>query len=245
MRRRKLGQHYLIDGEVVSKIIENAAIKPHERILEIGTGKGVLTKELVGLGASLEAYEVDRVNLAATLAELGPEKAVIHLRDAFKEHPNFDVLVSSLPYSRSASFVEWISRVSYNRAVVLLQDSFVAKMMSKPGTRDYRAISVIAQISSEFTVLGRVGRTSFSPPPKVGSLILSVRPRRRMNEAEISIIKRIFSLRRREVASVGTTLRVDLAAERYERRRVYSLTPSEVLEICERLAQAKPERVRT
>ncbi len=232
MKRRTLGQHYLIDGEVVNTIIGDAAIKPRERILEIGTGRGVLTKQLVRLGASLEGYEVDGENFTATLAELGPEKAVIHHGDAFKENPDFDVLVSSLPYSRSASFVEWISRVRYNRAVVLLQDDFVAKMMSKPGTREYRAVSVIAQTSSELTVLGRVGRSSFSPAPNVESIILLVKPKRRLKDSEVSVIKRIFSLRRREVASVGATFGMSLTAERYGKRRVYSLTPSEVLEIC-------------
>lgn len=233
MKRRELGQHYLVDGEVVNTIIANAAIKPRERILEIGTGRGALTKQLVKLGASLEGYEVDKGNITATLAMLGSEKAVIHLGDAFREYPDFDVLVSSLPYSRSADFVEWISRVSYDRAVVLLQDDFVAKIMSKPGTRDYRAISVIAQISSELAVLGRVGRSSFSPAPKVESIILSVKPKRRITQSEISVIKRMFSLRRREVASVGATIGINLTAERYRRRRINSLTPSEILKICE------------
>jgi len=239
MKRRSLGQHYLVDGEVINAIIANAAIKPCERVLEIGTGKGVLTKELVGLGASLEGYEVDRENLYATLAELGSGKAVIHLHDAFEEYPDFDVLVSSLPYSRSASFIQWISQVRYNRAVVLLQDDFVAKIMSKPGTKNYRAISAIAQASSEFVVLGRVGKSSFSPRPKVGSLIVSVKPKRRMTKTEISMVKRMFSLRRRELASVCVTFGINLTENPYGRRRVYSLTPSEVVEICELLARTE------
>jgi len=232
MKRKNLGQHYLIDKKTVDAIIAKAAIKPSERILEIGTGRGVLTKELVKFGSSLEGFEVDKTNLAATLATLGTRRAVIHLEDAFKAFPNFDVLVSSLPYSRSASFVEWISQVRYDRAVVLLQDDFAEKIMAMPGTRDYRAISAIGQMSSDFRVLGRVDRNSFFPPPKVDSLILSVKPKMRMTEAEISTVKRLFSLRRREVVSVGTTLGINLSAERYGKRRVYSLMPSEVLEIC-------------
>lgn len=245
MKRRNLGQHYLIDNKIVNTMIEKATIKPSERILEIGTGRGVLTKELVKLGASLEGYEVDKTNLAATLAALGKAKALIHLEDAFKVFPNFDVLVSSLPYSKSASFVEWISQVRYDRAVVLLQDDFVAKIMAMPGTRDYRAISAIGQISSDFRVLGRVGRNSFSPPPKVASLILSVKPKMRMTEAEILMVKRLFSLRRREVVSVGTTLGTNLSAERYGKRRVYSLTPLEVLETCRSLVRHQLETVGT
>jgi 16S rRNA (adenine1518-N6/adenine1519-N6)-dimethyltransferase len=200
--------------------------------MEVGTGRGVLTRELARLGAGLEAYEVDRENLAATLEELGTARAVIHLGDAFKEAPRFDVLVSSLPYSRSATFVEWISQLEYDRAVVLLQEDFVNKILAAPGMRNYRAISAIAQVSSEVRVLMRVGRGSFSPPPKVNSLLVSMKPKRRMTGAEISRIKRLFSLRRREIVSAMTKLGMARPKTDYSKRRVYSLTPEEIVEIC-------------
>ncbi len=232
MSRQRLGQHYLTDRRAVDKIVASANIQLDERILEIGTGRGILTRELVHLGANLEAYEVDRENLAATLEELGTVRAVVHLGDAFKEIPRFDVLVSSLPYSRSATFVEWISQLEYDRAVVLLQEDFVNKILATPGTRDYRAISAIAQVSSEVKVLMRVGKESFSPPPRINSLLVSVKPKRRMTGAEISRVKQIFSLRRRQVASVMAKLAMARPKTDYGKRRVYSLTPEEVLEIC-------------
>jgi len=232
MSRQRLGQHYLADRRVVEEIIASADIQSDERVLEIGTGRGVLTKELAHLGAGLEAYEVDRENRTVTLEELGTARAVIHLGDAFKETPRFDVLVSSLPYSRSATFVEWISQVEYDRAVVLLQEDFVHKVLATPGTRDYRAMSAIAQISSEVEVLMKVGRESFSPPPRVNSLLISVKPKRRMGGLEISRIKRLFSLRRREVVSAMAKLGMARPEIDYDKRRIYSLTPDEVLEIC-------------
>jgi 16S rRNA (adenine1518-N6/adenine1519-N6)-dimethyltransferase len=184
------------------------------------------------LGASLEGYEVDGENLAATLENLGTAGAVVHLGDAFKEAPHFDVLVSSLPYSRSVTFVEWISQLEYDRALVLLQEDFVNKVLAAPGMREYRAVSAIAQVSSEFRVLKRVNRESFSPPPKVGSFLVRVKPRRRMTAAEISRVKRLFSLRRREVVSAVTELGMVRPKTDFGKRRVYSLTPEEVLEIC-------------
>jgi 16S rRNA (adenine1518-N6/adenine1519-N6)-dimethyltransferase len=232
MSRRKLGQHYLVDRRVVDRIIACADIRPYEHVLEIGTGRGVLTRELAPLGAGLEGYEVDRKNLEATLEELGTAKAVIHLGDAFKETPRFDVLVSSLPYSRSATFIEWISQIEYDRAVVLLQEDFVTKITSAPGTRDYRAISAVAQVSSEFQELMKVDRVSFSPPPKVNSLLVSVKPKKRMTRAEISRVKRLFSLRRRHVVSAMAELGFAQPINDYGRRRVYSLTPEEIIEIC-------------
>jgi len=231
MSRQRLGQHYLIDSGVVEEIISAAKIKPDERVLEIGTGRGALTRELARLGSSLEGYEVDEENLAVTIGELGTKSAVIHLGDAFKETPRFDVLVSSLPYSRSANFIEWISQVEYDRAVVLLQEDFVAKVLAVPGARNYRAVSVVGQVSSEFRVLMRVGRKAFSPPPRINSVLVLVRPKRRLTRAEILWIKRLFSLRRREVASAAAELGMVLPRTLLRRRRVYSLTPDEVLDI--------------
>jgi 16S rRNA A1518/A1519 N6-dimethyltransferase RsmA/KsgA/DIM1 with predicted DNA glycosylase/AP lyase activity len=234
MSRQRLGQHYLVDRRVVDRIIACADIQPYERVLEIGTGRGVLTRELALLGAGLEGYEVDRKNLEVTLEELGTTKAVIHLGDAFKETPRFDVLVSSLPYSRSATFIEWISQIEYDRAVVLLQEDFVTKIMSAPGTRDYRAISAVAQVSSEFQELMTVDRESFLPPPNVNSLLVLVKPKRRMTCAEILGVKRLFSLRKRQVMSAMAELGFAQPMNDYGRRRVYSLTPEEIVGICGR-----------
>ena len=128
MRRRNLGQHYLVDQEVVRRILDAASIHPDEKVLEIGTGRGALTKELVGLGGAFEGYEVDRENFEETVAVVGETNARIYLGDAFQQRPNFDVLVASLPYSKSATFVEWLSGIGYDRAVVLLQEDFVRKV---------------------------------------------------------------------------------------------------------------------
>ena len=90
-------------------------------MLEIGTGRGALTRELVGLTAKLEGYEIDKESYEGLRRELAGTSLVLHNEDAFKSSPEFDVLLSSLPYSESSAFVEWLSRRRYDRAVVLLQ----------------------------------------------------------------------------------------------------------------------------
>jgi len=229
-KRRKLGQHYLVDEEAVRSMVRTAEIRTDERVLEIGTGRGTLTKELVGLGRTFEGYEVDRENYENTVAAVGG--AGIHLGDAFEQRPDFDVMVASLPYSRSAAFIEWLSRLKYRRAVVLLQEDFVRKITAAPGTREYRAVSALAQISADIRAVRRVARESFYPPPRVSSMIVSIEPKVRMSVPEISNIKRLFSLRRRRVASVLAELGMESGREDYGNRRVYSLSPEEVHRLC-------------
>ncbi len=209
-----------------------AGIRPDDRVLEIGTGRGALTKELAGLGAGLVGYEVDRENFNATTRVIMGTKARVVLGDAFEEEPEFDVLVSSLPYSESARFVEWLARRRFRRAVVLLQEDFVKKVLAPPGARDYRAVSALAQIAFEIRVLEWVGRRSFSPQPKVSSVIASFAPKRRVSRIEAANVVRLFSLRRRQVASALAELDMSDGGRDYGMRRVYSLGPEEVYELC-------------
>ena len=231
MKRRRLGQHYLTDPLVVDRMLSLAEVGPSDRVLEIGTGKGALTKRLAGLGASLEAYEVDRENFEATMDAVRETGARLHLADAFDQTPVFDVLVASLPYSESAPFVKWLCGKRFRRAVVLLQEDFVRKVTAPPGARDYRGISALAQLSFDIRVDARVGRGSFSPRPKVSSVVALFSPKKRVSDAEASRIMMLFSLRRRRIDSAMAELGMRRVGS-HGQRRVNSLTPEEVHEFC-------------
>jgi 16S rRNA (adenine1518-N6/adenine1519-N6)-dimethyltransferase len=236
MKRHKLGQHYLVNHEVIRQVVSLAGIGPTDRVLEIGTGRGALTKELIGLGASYLGYEVDRTNFDETSNLVRGTRVRVVLANAFKERPDFDVLVSSLPYSESASFVKWLSGTKFRRAVVVLQDDFVRKITAPPGSRNYRGVSALSQICFDVKVLGRVPRAAFAPPPRVGSVIASFSPRRRVEEAEAAKVIRLFSLRRRLADSALAELGMKGAGS-FGRRRVNSLRPDEVHLLCAILPQ--------
>ncbi len=230
MRRRRLGQHYLVSTDAVKRILDTANIRGGERVLEIGTGEGVLTVELARIADEFEAYEIDRENYEITRDLVGP-KVTLELGDAFMARPNFDVLVSSLPYSESSTFVEWLSMSRYDRAVVVLQEDFAKKITAQPGTRAYRAISVLAQISSNVTLRDKLNRGAFDPPPMVASRIAIFEHKRSLTVEEVALIKKIFGLRRRELGGVLKTLGI-LSSRGFDpSRRVVSFTPEEVYRI--------------
>lgn len=232
VKRQRLGQHYLVDKNVIARILAAARIETSETVLEIGTGKGALTSELVGACAKLDGYEIDRSNFEETRRSVRGSNLSLHLADVFKAEPVFDVLVSSLPYSRSMDFVEWLSQQRYDRAVVLLQEDFVEKILSPPGDRNYRAVSVIAQISSDVTLGDQVPRRAFSPQPRVNSRIVTFVPKTRLVESQVVMIKRLFALRRRTLSSVLTTLKISCNQDVGDPgRRVYHLSPDEILRI--------------
>lgn len=232
MRRQKLGQHYLVDPDVASRIAELAAIERTERVLEIGTGRGALTMRLAGRGASLTGYEVDQENFERTREAIRGKEARLLLADAFGAKPEFDVLVASLPYSQSAAFIRWLSPLAFSRAVVVLQEDFALKLGAPPGSRDYRGVSALAQVAFDFGIVGRVPKRSFSPQPRVNSVVVSFRPKRGVSEAEVGRILKLFSLRRRRVDSALVTLGLG-ERKGFGERRVYSLRPGEIHELCE------------
>jgi len=187
-------------------MIDLAAIRHHERVLEIGTGKGALTRELAGLTTNLEGYEIDRESYERLNRELGGTPLVLHNEDAFKSSPEFDVLLSSLPYSESSHFVDWLSRRRYDRAVVLLQRDFAMKITAPPGSPAYRAVSVISQASTQVEIISDVSRLSFDPPPRVNSCLVTMRWRRSLSADQTAMIKRIFSQKRRTVRAALKSL---------------------------------------
>ncbi len=211
-------------------MLDAANIQSDERVLEIGTGEGVLTVELARIADELEAFEIDKANYEITKNLVGP-KVTVNLGDAFLARPKFDVLVSSLPYSESSTFVEWLSMSKYDRAIVVLQEDFAQKITAKPGTQAYRAVSVLAQISSDVTLRDKLNREAFDPPPMVASRIALFEYKRSLTIDEVASIKKIFGLRRRELGGVLKTLGILSSGGFDPSRRVVSFTPEEVYRI--------------
>jgi len=231
MKRHRLGQHYLVDQELIRRVVSLADIRPSDRVLEIGTGRGALTKELADLGASYLGYEIDRANFDETSGLVRGSRSRVVLGDAFEGRPDFDVLVSSLPYSKSAAFVKWLSGIEFRRAIVVLQEDFARKITAPPGSRDYRGISALSQICFDVKMLDRVPRAAFAPQPRVGSVIVAFSPRRRVSDTEVANVIRLFSLRRRLVGSALAELGMKGAGS-FGTRRVNSLRPHEVHLLC-------------
>jgi 16S rRNA A1518/A1519 N6-dimethyltransferase RsmA/KsgA/DIM1 with predicted DNA glycosylase/AP lyase activity len=223
-----------------------AAIRRGESVVEIGTGKGALTRELVALTDKLEAYEVDRESYEALRGQLAGTSLVLHNGDAFKSSAEFDVLLSSLPYSESSTFVEWLSLRRYGRAVVLLQRDFATKITAPPGSPDYRAVSVISQASSKVEIVSGVSRSSFDPPPRVNSCLVTMRWRRTLSKEQIAMTKKIFSQKRRTVRAALKNLGLvappsapTSTEHEYLQCRVNTLRPESVIAMTDVLGRVR------
>ncbi|MBI5553778.1 MAG: ribosomal RNA small subunit methyltransferase A [Candidatus Diapherotrites archaeon] len=165
--RKSLSQNFLIDARVILALVESAGLKPSDRVLEIGSGTGFLTQEL------LKHCPVIGIESDPVLAELLRKEIV---SDSFEllegdflklSLPSFSKIVCAPPYGISSELMGRLGGLSFDSAVMLLQSDFVAKLMSYPGMHGYNAVSVMAQYSFELEEVFRVPREAFFPKPSV------------------------------------------------------------------------------
>lgn len=181
--RKSLGQHFLVDDNVIGRILELADIVPGEPVLEVGPGIGTLTDALLGAGAEVVAVEFDD-RLLPVLAELVPRAGsltVVHADAAAVEPERLltpagppCALVANLPYAVAATVVLRFFEVlpSLERAVVMVQAEVADRMAASPGTKAYGAYSVKLGLRAQATGRFAVPRSCFLPPPRVDSAVI-------------------------------------------------------------------------
>ena len=173
LRQKKLGQNFLTDSKYV-KIISNhiMALKPAS-ILEIGSGTGIITKELCRICDHVISYEIDIDLFEKTSFNLSKFNNLnLVLGDGFNFKGDYDVFVSNLPYSKSRQFINWASGEKFRAAIVTVQKEFFDKITSNIGGKNYRAVTVLSNITFDIMPLEIIPNTSFYPPPKVQSQII-------------------------------------------------------------------------
>lgn len=217
---KSLGQNFLVNPAVCPKIAELGGAKPGVCALEIGTGVGVLTKELAKRCDKVIAVEIDtslKPILEETLADY--DNIEIVFADVMEtdlaallaeKAAGMEVVVcANLPYYITSPVIMRVleSRLPVTAMTVMVQKEAADRICAKPGTRDCGAISCAVSYYSKPKLLFKVGRGSFMPSPNVDSAVirLDVKPRTdRPAEWEkmlFRIIRSAFSQRRKQIAN--------------------------------------------
>ena len=181
--RKSLGQHFLIDQNIVRKIVRLAELQPGETVLEIGPGKGILTEALLDEAGLVIAIELDSVLCAHLRATLGnrPNLKLIE-GDAvafdYTQVPGPFLVVANLPYYVSTPLLFRLLQEgrSVDRMVLMLQAEVAARLAAAPGGKDYGVLSIAAQFRCEVRQAFKVSPTCFRPRPQVGSVVVILTP---------------------------------------------------------------------
>ncbi|MBS3946780.1 MAG: ribosomal RNA small subunit methyltransferase A [Dethiobacter sp.] len=186
-----LGQNFLIDGNIIQKIIAAADLNPGDAVMEIGPGAGSLTLALALRQARVLALELDQgfVNLLKDQLRPFAQVSVIH-GDALKaDYGKLSALyfnsgdtvklVSNLPYYISSPLIYRIieQRFPFSCAVLMLQKEMTQRVLAKPGDSVYGSLSVLCQYYTFGKHLFNVSRNVFWPRPDVESAVITLKPR--------------------------------------------------------------------
>ncbi|MEM8498731.1 MAG: 16S rRNA (adenine(1518)-N(6)/adenine(1519)-N(6))-dimethyltransferase RsmA [Pseudomonadota bacterium] len=210
--RRRFGQNFLCDPNIIQGIVNAIAPEKHDTIVEIGPGRGALTRPLLSAAGRLIVIEIDR-DLARELdLEFDSvDNFDLHLCDALK----FDLtdleihplrVVGNLPYNISTPLLFHLldARRHITDMTFMLQQEVVDRMVAEPGSKEYGRLSVMVQYHCLVERLMTVPPGAFRPQPKVMSAIVRLQPRPEtgklsvQNELELAyIVKAAFSARRK------------------------------------------------
>jgi len=197
--RRSLGQHFLIDKNIVHKIVRLAELQPGETVLEIGPGRGILTEALLDSSGLVVAVELDAALCAHLRATLG-RRSNFRLVEGdaltfeYAQVPSPFLVVANLPYYVSTPLLFRLleDRRRIDRLVLMLQEEVVARLAAAPGGRDYGALSIAAQFYCEVRQAFRVPPTCFRPKPQVGSAVVVLTP---LPKPRVSVADEAFFFR--------------------------------------------------
>jgi 16S rRNA (adenine1518-N6/adenine1519-N6)-dimethyltransferase len=251
---RDLGQNFLIVPDIIERNVERAELSEKDTVLEIGPGLGVLTKELVKRAGKVYAIERDKRIIEILRKEYSWPNVELIEGDAVKvEWPEFNKMVSNLPYQISSPVTFKLLKHDFEKAVLIYQLEFAERMVAKPGDRNYSRLSLMVQAKANVELVERIGKGAFWPRPKVDSAVVIIEPKPRDARIELdeNLVKALFQHRKSTVASAlkksAHMLGIDrrklkevrnlLNSVPHFEKRVFQLGPGEVMEVQEHLKE--------
>ncbi len=199
---KKLGQHFLVDRRVLARICDYASLSEEDRVLEVGPGTGNLTRILSERAGKVFAIEVDPALATSLKGRFG--NVVVIRGDALKVPlPDYNKIVSNLPYQISSKITFRLLKKPFDFAVLLYQREFAERMVALPGTKEYSRLTLNVSHRAEAEILEFVPRSAFRPMPQVESAIVRLRPREDPIPGEERVFddltRALFSMRRKKV----------------------------------------------
>lgn len=225
--KRAFSQNFLVSRSAVERIVEALAPRPDELTVELGPGLGTLSAALVRAGANVLAIERDRDMLEVLAKELGDverfrvregDATSVDLDALAREHGPI-ALAGNLPYAVTGGILRNLTahRAAVSRAVVMVQREVRDRLLARPGTKEYGALTVFVQASFAVAPVVRVPAGAFHPPPKVESAVVRLvphaTPRALETEAFRAVVHAAFGARRKTLRNALKQIDADAALE--------------------------------
>ena len=214
--KKKLGQNFLIDRNIIHKIITQIDVSKKDGIVEIGPGIGALTEVLITQAEKVLCYEIDKDMVRILTNELSCDRLIIKEEDFLKANlsedlKNFEpgqrvVIVSNLPYYITTPIIFKLleEENTIEEFYFMVQKEVGLRLTGKPKTKEYNSLSVLISFQAEAKLLFEVKRNCFYPAPDIDSVIISLKKTRNdygvNNKARFAeFVQSLFAMRRKTV----------------------------------------------
>jgi len=239
--KKRLGQNFLIDKNIQRKIIDSLELKSSDIILEIGAGRGELTRLIAKAVKGIYALEIDaylckilKDNLKgySDIEIINQDILKFNLKRHFKKVKGKLKVIGNIPYYISSPIVEYLLkfRNAIDTIFITVQREFARRMIACPGSKEYGAFSCFVQYYLEPKIILNIKKTCFSPVPKVDSCLvrLSVRPRQAVilkdEKLFFQIIRAAFNKRRKTLRNSLRDIILPESLEIFFKK--YNITPN-------------------
>lgn len=250
---KALGQNFLFDEQLLSRIATVPGKLLGQNVLEVGPGPGGLTRALLRAGAKVTAIEMDKRCLPALaeLSEAFPDQLTVIQGDATKIAPEtlFDEpwhVAANLPYNVGTMlFTGWLSGQAWppqwRSLTLMFQQEVAERIIAAPGSGAYGRLAVLAQWRSTPRIAMKVHRSAFTPPPKVMSAIVHVEPAAMPEGVSARILERVteFAFGQRRKMLRQSLKGLPGAIEALETLGIDSQRRAETLDVAEFVAIAR------
>ncbi len=215
--KRALGQNFLVDGKLQRRIVAALGAGPEDEVVEIGPGRGALTRHLMGRVGRLVLVELDDALAQYWAAEAThrPSVRVVHgdvMEVDFRrelERPAEALVVGNIPYNITSPLIfRLLERPRPRRVLLMVQEEVARRLVAPPGTKSYGALSVGVQSVARVRRLFGVGRKAFRPVPRVDSAVVEIEPFRpeplsaEAEERLRGLVRAAFQWRRKQLRKI-------------------------------------------
>lgn len=211
--KKSLGQNFLIDNEVINKIVDEVSACNNDLIIEIGPGRGALTSKLKKKGCNIIAYELDK-DLKNILSKLEDDKLHVIYKDFLNSNIKDDIkdikynnlyLVGNLPYYITTPIIEHVIKenINFTKFTIMIQKEVADRFMAHEKTKDYGYITLVLKYYFEIKKVCDVSKYAFNPVPKVESSVISFTPRKNKVDVKadsyFKFLKNAFRMKRKNL----------------------------------------------
>ncbi|MGB8658740.1 MAG: 16S rRNA (adenine(1518)-N(6)/adenine(1519)-N(6))-dimethyltransferase RsmA [Candidatus Zixiibacteriota bacterium] len=182
--RKSLSQNFLIDDRAAARIVDRLELSKDDVVLEIGSGRGALTKHLVKKAKKVIAVEIDKRLCSCLEKQLGPKKNLeivnqdilrLDFKDLLQPESRCKV-VGNIPYKITSPLLSLLlkHKQSITLCVLTVQKEVAVRICSVPGSRDWSPLSIAVQLFSDVQILFHLKPSSFFPQPRVDSSVVKI-----------------------------------------------------------------------